>query len=147
MHIFDFKTKELNEISELSLIDKELLNLIEKHKDNPDFSINIFHKGNAQQFIKSYFEKQGFLVYKLNPNSKGNSKKLPEAIIYRLNNSFPLVKQFWNQKLDCVGVPDYICINDSLMFFVEVKHAGDGIRLEQLKFALDCPLDVKFIWD
>lgn len=44
------------------------------------------------------------------------------------------------------GIPDFTCKYKSFTFFIEVKSQSDGLRLSQVKWMLDNPKEVIYIY-
>lgn len=81
---------------------------------------------NAEDYVKRKFENFGFRVFKMSKESK---------IAERSHISYVLKKEF-KQK----GKPDFFCIgNDGFEFFIEVKTKNDGLKINQIKWILENP--------
>jgi hypothetical protein len=77
----------------------------------------------TERMAQDYFKRLGFEVHKLEPRS--DSDKVALRILHSLNLS---------EKIFTVGVPDFICWNRRVFFFVECKSGKSQLSDSQIKW-------------
>ncbi len=84
-------------------------------------SFEDFHQ--LEEFCWDYFVRLGFHVYKIEPISN------PDLVVLKKITSLKLPKDILS-----VGVPDFICWNSKMFFFVECKSGKSSLNEAQLKW-------------
>jgi len=88
---------------------------------------------NAENYVKKKFESQGFKVIKTTQQSKFAERN---GLQYVLSNS-----------LKDIGKPDFYCIdNNGFEFFIEVKTGQDGLKGNQMKWIIDNPFCLVYVF-
>jgi len=157
--VFDFRERMLTDIEIEDIVKEEVEKSIKEDFDKIGIEIEIINIGDAERFIKKFYERKGYSV--INGNGSRDSYRFydfngnigeREVIDYLKSKYKHVYNEYdFNKIIELSGKPDFLVFKGkkgkiSELFFLECKKGNDGLRPNQLIWMCLSDVPVKIVY-